>query len=161
MPEIAAPQEFITRSEFDTFTHDITERIEANEQLSDLRTQKIISIISDSMTEINSAVSKLAENTRHNFDLLNERINTMNERISLTNSHIAATNERIDHLEKFFDEKIEHVTDTLTVAINSVNQRIDDLQNTQSKSLAKWGIGVAVAIGIFQAAVSVFLHFWR
>ena len=161
MPEIAAPQEFITRSEFDTFTRDITERIEANEQLSDLRTQKIISIISDSMTEINSAVSKLAENTRHNFDLLNERINTMNERISLTNSHIAATNERIDHLEKFFDEKIEHVTDTLTVAINSVNQRIDDLQNTQSKSLAKWGIGVAVAIGIFQAAVSVFLHFWR
>lgn len=154
MPEIAAPQEFITRSEFDTFTRDITERIEANEQLSDLRMQKITSIITNNMMEINSVVSTLAENTRHNFDLLNERI-------SLTNIHLAATNERIDHLEKFFDEKIEHVTDTLTVAINSVNQRIDDLQNAQSKSLAKWGIGVAVAIGVFQAAVSVILHFWR
>ena len=161
MPEIATPQEFITRSEFDTFTHDFTERVESNEQLSDLRMKKIISIISDNMVEINSSVSKLADNTKHNFDLLNERINSMNERINHTNSKIAATNERIDHLEKFFNEKIEHVTDTLTVAINGVNQRIDDLQNAQNKSLAKWGIGVAIAVGIFQDAISVILHFWR
>lgn len=166
MNDTAVAQEFITHLEFDSFKKEITERIEANEQLSDLRMKKIISIINDNMTEINSSVSKLAENSRYNFTLLNERINGMNERINGMNERInnvntklASTNERIDHLEKFFNEKIEHVTDTLSVAINSVNQRIDDLQTAQSKSLAKWGIGVAIIIGVFQVAVSVALHF--
>ncbi len=159
--------QFVTQSDFETFRNEFTERIKANEQLSDLRMQKIISIINENMTAIHSSMSKLAENSEYNFAILNERINGMNERISgmnerinNTNSKLDATNERIDHLERFFNEKIEHVTDTLSVAITSVNQRIDDMQDNQAKSLTKWGIGVAIAVGIFQAAISIILHFW-
>ena len=174
MNNTAVAQEFITHLEFDSFKREITERIEANEQLSDLRMKRIEAIIDKNMADINSAINLLAEKTQYGFNILNERIEKNNDRIT-------TTNERIDYLEKFFnekiehvnsnlsnaifsldkkiDEKFEHVTDTLSVAINSVNQRIDDLQTAQSKSLAKWGIGVAIIIGMFQVAVSVALHF--
>ena len=92
MNDTAVAQEFITHLEFDSFKKEITERIEANEQLSDLRMKKIISIINDNMTEINSSVSKLAENSRYNFTLLNERINGMNERINGMNERINNVN---------------------------------------------------------------------
>lgn len=145
--------EYVSRSDFDAFVLSITERVEAEEKLNDFRMKRIEAIMEKNMADVNAAINLLAEKTQHGFNLLNERISKVNDRIT-------ATNERIDHVEKFFNEKIEHVTDTLTVAINGVNQRIDDMQTEHNKSLTKWGIGVAIAIGLFQAAVSIALHFW-
>ena len=166
MTSVIPVSAFVTYADFDAFKKEITERVETDEQLSDLRMRKITAIVNKNMAGISSAVAKIAENNGHEFDLLNERFNSINERINnlnskleATNDKIAATNEHINHLEKFFDEKIEHVTDTLIVAVNGVNQRIDDIKTEQNKSIAKWGIFITVAIGLFQAVVSIALHF--
>ena len=61
------------------------------------------------------------------------------------------TNARIDKLqiamEKNFallDEKLEHVTDTLTVAFNSLDKRIDDVRQSQNLWFTVFGIIFAV-----------------
>lgn len=109
------------------------------------------------MVNINGAIKLLTEHTAQGFNLMNEHLNSMNERIT-------STNERISHVEKLFDEKLEHVTDTLTVAINNLDNRItdmkEDLKHEQNKSIAKLGIAIAVFVGAVPVAVAVALHFW-
>ena len=129
--------------------------------------KRIEAIMDKNMADINAAINLLAEKTQYELNLLNERIDSTNERIDhaiqLSNEKFAAMNERIDHLEKSFNEKIEHTTETLSAAINAVDARITDmkeeLKHEQNKSLTKFGIFIAIAVGIFQAVVSIVLHF--
>ena len=147
----ATANEFITHEVFEAYIKNINSRIETDEKLDDLRMKRIEAIIDKNMADINKAIGLLSENTAHAFNLINEKLNN--------------TNERISHVEKLFDEKIEHVTDTLTVAINNIDGRITDMHNNlkheQNKTLAKWGIAVALFVGTVQVAVSIVLNFWK
>lgn len=109
---------------------------------------------------------------------LNDRIDSLEARLvgglKSTNDRIDNTNQMIDNLERqmteqfrqmdhMFNEKLEHVVDTLSVAVAGTDQRITDMKEDvkaeQNKSLAKWGIGVALFVGAVQVVVSVVLHF--
>ncbi len=63
-------------------------------------------------------------------------------------------------IEKNFEltnEKIEHVTDTLTVAINDANKRIDDIHQTLTSWLTLFGVLVVIvpiAIEVIKAFVN-------
>ena len=142
--------DFITREVFEAYIQGINSRLEADEKLDDMRIKKIEAIMDKNMADINGAIKLLSEHTAQGFNLMNERLNT--------------TNERIHHVEKLFDEKLEHVTDKLTVAINNLDNRItdmkEDLKHEQNKSIAKLGIAIAIFVGAVQVAVAVALHFW-
>ena len=62
---------------------------------------------------------------------------------------------RIDGVEKKVDARIDGVMD----AIALTNTRIDDLQTKQSKSLTKWGIIIAVIVGVVQVITSIVLRY--
>ena len=78
MNNTATAQEFITRFEFDTTIHNITERVEAEEKLNDLRMKRIEAIMDKNMADINAAINLLAEKTQYELNLLNERIDSTN-----------------------------------------------------------------------------------
>ena len=42
--------------------------------------------------------------------------------------------------------------------IKTINTRIDDLRDNQSQALTKWGIIVAVVVGVVQVFVALFLR---
>ena len=152
-----ATNDLITREVFEAYIQGFNSRLEADEKLDDMRIKKIEAIMDKNMADINGAIKLLSEHTAQGFNMMNERLNSMNERIT-------STNERISHIEKLFDEKLEHVTDTLTVAINNLDNRITDmkeeLKHAQNNSIAKLGIAIAIFVGAIQVAVAVVLHFW-
>lgn len=85
--------------------------------------------------------------------VFNDRMREMDKRISNLEGDIKAINTRLDNWEKLF-----------TMAINSVNKRIDDLgsrfndlQNSQGQKLALWGILTAIAVGAIQVAVALWI----
>ncbi len=43
----------------------------------------------------------------------------------------------------------------INTRIDSINTRIDDMKNEQSQALTKWGIIIAVIVGLGQVAVSL------
>ena len=60
--------------------------------------------------------------------------------------------------------RIDGVVDTFSVAINDLKDRIDDVKDRvndietgQSNALARWGIAIAVFVGIMQVAVAWFM----
>ena len=61
----------------------------------------------------------------------------------------------IKGVEKTLNAKIDGVMD----AVALTNTRIDDLQTKQSNSLTKWGIIIAVTVGVVQVITAVVLHF--
>ena len=93
-------------------------------------------------------------------ELFDMQIENIKERI---NSDKELNNERMEKLhavmEKNFallDEKIEHVTDTLTTAINGLDKRIDDMHQSQTLWFTVFGILVAV-VPIAVAVVQSFI----
>ncbi|MBQ4431471.1 MAG: hypothetical protein II877_08190 [Synergistaceae bacterium] len=52
--------------------------------------------------------------------------------------------------------KVEAVEDTLMLIYDSLNKRIDDLQNKRSRNLTIWGIVVAVILGGIQIAIALY-----
>ncbi|MBR0095224.1 MAG: hypothetical protein IJP91_08085 [Synergistaceae bacterium] len=56
---------------------------------------------------------------------------------------------------KLLHEEIEHATDTLTVAINLTNDRIDDMKDYQNK----WFTVISVLLGVLTVAFSALAFF--
>ncbi len=50
--------------------------------------------------------------------------------------------------------KVEAVEDTLMLIYDSLNKRIDDLQDKRGQKLTLWGIVIAVIIGGIQIAIA-------
>ena len=76
----------------------------------------------------------------------------------------AATNARLEaiHTEirgeiKNIHTRIDGVVDTFSVAINDLKDRIDDIKTSQTNGFARWGIAIAVFVGIMQVAVAWFM----
>lgn len=96
--------------------------------------------------------------------LLTERIDTL---IALMEKNLAeykATAAKTDGKINVIAAKLEHAIDSLTIAINSNEKRLDDfkqdIQEKQSHQFARWSIFTAVIVGTVQVIISVFLHFW-
>ena len=58
---------------------------------------------------------------------------------------------------KNINTRIDGVVDTFSVAINDLKERIDDIKTSQSNGFARWGIAVALFIGIVQVTVALLL----
>ena len=183
----AVTSKFVSSEVFNVYVKNLNSRIEAEEKLNDLRMDRIEAIIGESNATISGGIDLLNERLNQTNDRIdnlearlieglkntNDRINNLEARL---NERIDSTNQRIDNLERqiteqfrqmnhMFNEKLEHAVDTLSVAIAGTDQRItdmkDDLKAEQNKSLAKWGIGVALFVGAVQVVVSIVLHFWH
>ena len=81
------------------------------------------------------------------------------------NSDKELNEERFDKLQTIMEknfallnEKLEHVTDTLTVAINDTNTRIDDIHASQNKWFTVFGILFTAAAVITPIAVAIVQH---
>ena len=94
----------------------------------------------------------IAANTRADIADVRGDIKELNAKIDGVEKKIDA---RIDGLEKKVDARFEGVMD----AIALTNTRIDDLQAKQSNSLAKWGIIIAVTVGVVQVITSIVLRY--
>ena len=53
--------------------------------------------------------------------------------------------------------RIDGVVDTFSVAINDLKERLDDIKGSQSNELTRWGIIVALVVGVVQVAVALLL----
>ena len=53
--------------------------------------------------------------------------------------------------------RIDGVVDTFSVAINDLKDRIDDIKTSQANGFARWGIIVALVVGVVQVLVSLLL----
>ena len=53
--------------------------------------------------------------------------------------------------------RIDGVVDTFSVAINDLKDRIDDIKTSQANGFARWGIMVALVVGVVQVLVSLLL----
>ena len=53
--------------------------------------------------------------------------------------------------------RIDGVIDTFSVAVNDMKERLDDIKTGQSNTLTRWGIIVALVVGIVQVAVTLLL----
>ena len=60
---------------------------------------------------------------------------------------------------KALDAKVDARFEGVMDAIALINTRIDDLQTKQSNSLTKWGIIIAVTVGVVQVITSIVLRF--
>ena len=58
---------------------------------------------------------------------------------------------------KNLNTRIDGVVDTFSVAINDLKDRIDDIKTSQSNGFTRWGIAVALFIGIVQVTVALLL----
>ena len=94
----------------------------------------------------------IAANTRADIADVRGDIKELNAKVDGVEKKIDA---RIDGLEKKIDARFEGVMD----AIALTNTRIDDLQAKQSNSLAKWGIIIAVTVGVVQVITSIVLRY--
>ena len=51
--------------------------------------------------------------------------------------------------------KVEAIEDTLMLIYDSLNKRIDDLQDTRGRKITIWGIIIAMLIGGIQIAIAL------
>ncbi len=51
--------------------------------------------------------------------------------------------------------KVEAIEDTLMLIYDSLNKRIDDLQDKRGRKITIWGIIIAVLIGGIQIAIAL------
>ena len=58
---------------------------------------------------------------------------------------------------KNLNTRIDGVVDTFRVAINDLKERIGDIKTSQSNGFARWGIAVALFVGIVQVTVALLL----
>ena len=68
-----------------------------------------------------------------------------------------AMNAAIQGEIKNIHTRIDGVVDTFSVAINDLKERLDDIKGSQSNELTRWGIIVALVVGIVQVAVALLL----
>ena len=96
--------------------------------------------------------------------LLSERIDTiialMEKNLAEYKTAATKTDGKIDVISA----KLEHAIDSLTIAINGNEKRLDDfkqdIQEKQSHYFARWSIFTAIFVGAVQVIISVILHFW-
>ena len=85
---------------------------------------------------------------------------TMREIKALMEANLAkqeAMNAEIKGDIKNIHTRIDGVVDTFSVAINDLKDRIDDIKTSQSNGFARWGIAVALFVGIVQVALALLL----
>ena len=102
-------------------------------------------------------IKHIEERANLDRELTNERMDKLQ---AVMEKNFATVNGRIDVIE----EKLEHVTDTLTVAINGVDKRIDDLDKRiddihQSQTL--WFTVFGILIAVVPIAVAVVQSFLK
>ena len=68
-----------------------------------------------------------------------------------------AMNAAIQGEIKNIHTRIDGVVDTFSVAINDLKERLDDIKGSQSNELTRWGIIVALVVGVVQVAVALLL----
>ena len=52
-------------------------------------------------------------------------------------------------------------TDIINVRIDAINTRIDDLKDAQNQGLTRFGVIVALGVGLIQVITAFVLQFWK
>ncbi len=129
---------------------DVTERVKIIAETDLLATDYVPRELFDiHLQNIRERASSEKELTDERFEKLQA---IMEKNLAEYKVMIKEVNGRIDVL----DEKLEHVTDTLTVAISGLNERIDDIHQSQTLWFTLFGILIAV-VPIAVAVVQNFI----
>lgn len=128
--------EYVPRELFDIHLQSIKESAASNEKLNDTRI---------------TALEKIMDKRFDSFQAV------MEKNLAEYKAEAAKTNGDI----KTLNEKLEHVIDTLTLAINNSDKRLDDFKDENSRSITKWSIGVALFVGAVQVIVAFILYFLK
>lgn len=96
--------------------------------------------------------------------LLSERIDTIIALIEKNLAEYKAAATKTDGKIDVITAKLEHAVDSLTIAINANEKRLDDfkqdIQEKQSHYFSRWSIFTAIFVGAVQVIISIVLHFW-
>lgn len=144
---------FVTHEVFDAYIQGINSRVKANEQLDDLRMERLEAIIDKNMSDINGAIKLLAEHVKQLTENLAEvKNNTQNSSAEIYDLKLTVNS---------INEKLDYSVATLKSTINNSDKRFDNFKEAQSKSLAKWAVAATLFIGAIQAVISIVLNFWK
>ncbi|MBQ6737436.1 MAG: hypothetical protein IJQ57_00200 [Synergistaceae bacterium] len=152
--------EYVPQNIFDLHIQNLRERAISEKELSDEKFDKFQAIIEKNLAEYKILIGDLKSELKADIasvknELSETRNELKNEILEVRNemtSELSNTNGRIDMLE----EKIDHLTDSLVIMNDNVNQRIDD-------SKTKTGIYIAVGavvVAVLQIAITVIFHYW-
>ena len=133
----ALENEYVPQNIFDLHIQNIKERATSDRELFDERFEKLQAIMEKNLSEYKAIASEI-------------------------NGKIEVLNEKIENNKVYFDEKIEHVTDTLTVAINDTNTRIDDTNkriDDMNASQNKWFMLFGILMTVVPIAVAIIQSF--
>ena len=134
--------EYVPRELFDVHLQNIRDRANSDKELSDEKFDKLQMILEKNLAEYKTLMERNSAEFRAMVEKNSAEFKTM----------IAEVNGRIDVL----DEKLEHTTDTLTVAIGGLEKRMDDMQQSMSLWLTVFGI-LAAVVPIAVAVVQGFM----
>ena len=141
MPELRDIEaEFVSKSLFELQIQNLRDKSTSDEKLNDERIKSV-------------------------ERLVDERLDAMLAIMEKNLAEYKAASARTDGKIDVISAKLEHAIDSLTIAINSNEKRLDDfkqdIQEKQSSSFARWSILTAILVGAVQVVISVILHFWH
>ena len=87
-------------------------------------------------------------------EVFNENMRRIDSRLSNVEGEIKAINARLEGFSDTFAVAINGFNDRM----NDLHTRINDIKTDQAQSLTKWGIIVAVVVGVVQIAISFFMN---
>ena len=136
MPDV----QYVTKEIFDMQVKSLRERDDANDKISDMRSDRIESFMAKTLAEIRMDNAQLRSELKGEVRAMNERIEkNLEEYKAIANEMQGNFNTSVARLEG----KIE-----------AVNSKVDALQNKFSWNLAWVGIIMGLVLAIVQ-------HFWK
>ena len=139
--------EFVPKDLFDLHLQNIREKASHDEKFNDARIHALEKSINERFDTFQALMEK---------NLAEYRIITNDSK-----SQIKTLDDKVENTKILLSEKIEHVVDTLTVAISNntqaINELRDDMKHQQATLLAKVGILVAVIVGAVQLIFPMFV----
>lgn len=131
--------EYVPKDLFELHIQNLRDKSSSDERLNDERIKSVEKLLSERMDTIVALMEK---------NLAEYKVAT------------AKTDGKINVIAA----QLEHAIDSLTIAINSNEKRLDDfrqdIQEKQSRYFARWSILTAIIVGAVQVIISVVLHFW-
>ena len=127
--------EYVPRNIFDLHLQNIRDNARSEKELSDEKFEKFQAILEKNLAEYRVMLFDV----KANFNELKAEISEIKQEQA--------------NMRAYFEEKIEHVTDTLTVAITDLDKRIDDMHQSHNKWFTVFGVlfaGLSIVLAAMQ-----------
>ena len=138
--------EYVPRNIFDLHLQNIRDNAKSEKELSDEKFEKFQAILEKNLAEYRVMLGEVKAEVNGIRTELKSEIGDVQAEISKIRAEQA-------NMKLYFEEKIEHVTDTLTVAITDLDKRIDDMHQNHNKWFTVFGVlfaGLSIVLAVMQ-----------